>query len=217
MAQPTWIKVDPMTGSGTKDIKITASLPNNGRKERKCILKYGADGIIGSQNSREIIQLGSGLKLLLNVSNVSAKGGAVKIYGTSNAYKLKFEVFDNRYNSTSHPIIETYKITGLQESVWNDGVIPGDMGKDDLYDFEAVFQADPNKEVVSFNYGVRCTAYASVDENLTPIVKQGTATVSAADEFFQIEGGTSDITLAATGETKTIRIESNVAWTLSFD
>ena len=217
MAQPTWIKVDPMTGSGTKDIKITASLPNNGRKERKCILKYGADGIIGSQNSREIVQLGSGLKLMLNVSNVSNKGGAVKIYGTSNAYKLKFEVFDNRTTATDNPIIETYKIQGLQDSVWNDGAIPGDIGKDDLYDFEAVFQADENKEIVSYSYGIRCTAYASSDENISPIVKQGTATVSAAEEFFQIEGDTADITLAATGETKTIRIESNVAWTLSFD
>lgn len=192
-AKPSWITLSAVEGTGNSQVDITAPV-YKGRNGRS-----GSITVAVEELSEDVTlqQEGSNIWDVTTQSLAFGKLGETKQFtGNSNLAAITFAV-----DSDASGWLTAGKLI-VNEAEYDSGVaIDGDPGADDLYAFsiELVAAANPTVEARTGNITVNGQKYA---------VSQaaGDATLSVTPTA---------LTFAAAGETKSITITTNTAWTIS--
>lgn len=204
MAKPSWLTVNPASGSGDGTITNTG-LEHTGRVLRTGTVTVTATGVAGSKTytvnqepKPEFVETDNGSSM-----SVSKTGGAVKVTGKSNSKKLTFSLLGEKGGAT---LAASYSAAG--KSTANGAEISGDPGATAQYSFEVVITVPENTTIKAVD---RTLKIACEDEAVsTQIVLNQTA----GDAFLNLDKQT--ITLPWEGTpAQVVNVDSNTSWTVS--
>lgn len=204
MAKPSWLTVNPASGSGDGTITNTG-LEHTGRVLRTGTVTVTATGVAGSKTytvnqepKPEFVETDNGSSM-----SVPKTGGAVKVTGKSNSKKLTFSLLGEKGGAT---LAASYSAAG--KSTANGAEISGDPGATAQYSFEVVITVPENTTIKAVD---RTLKIACEDEAVsTQIVLNQTA----GDAFLNLDKQT--ITLPWEGTpAQVVNVDSNTSWTVS--
>lgn len=192
-AKPSWIILSAVKGTGNSQVDVTAPV-YKGRKGRSGLITVAVKDLTENVTLQ---QEGSTIWDVTTQSLAFIKTGeAKKFTGNSNLASITFAV-----DSNASSWLTTGKLV-VNEKEYNSGAeIADDPGANDVYAFEITFTAAANP---------------TVNTRTGNIVVNGqkyTVTQSAGDATLTIFP--TALAFAAAGETKSITITTNTAWTIS--
>ena len=203
MAKPSWLTVDPTSGSGDGTITNTG-LEHTGRVLRTGTVTVTGDGVAGRKTytvnqepKPEIVELDNGASM-----SVSKEGGKVKVAGKSNSNALSF-AFVGEAGGAS--IAASYTAAG--KSAANGSEIEGDPGAVAQYNFEVEVTVPENTTVDSVSRTVKVS-------NGGVVAAQIVLNQTAGDAFLNLDKET--ITLPWEGTpAQVVNVDSNTSWNVS--
>lgn len=203
MAKPSWLTVDPTSGSGDGTISNTGS-QHTGRVLRTGTVTVSAEGVPGSKTytvnqepKPEFVSFDNGATM-----SVSKDGGSVKVAGKSNSKKLNFAFVGGASGAT---LATPYTAAG--KSTANDAEIEGDPGAAAQYNFEVTITVPKNETVEVI---ARTLSVTNGDAVSAQIVLNQTA----GDAFLNLDKEA--ITLPWEGTpAQVVNVDSNTSWSVS--
>ena len=203
MAKPSWLTVDPTSGSGDGTITNTG-LEHTGRVLRTGTVTVTGDGVAGSkaytvnqEPKPEFVELDNGASM-----SVSKEGGKVKVAGKSNSNALSF-AFVGEAGGAS--IAASYTAAG--KSAANGSEIEGDPGAVAQYNFEVEVTVPENTTVDAVSRTVKVSNGGAVAAQI--VLNQ-----TAGDAFLNLDKET--ITLPWEGTpAQVVNVDSNTSWNVS--
>ena len=203
MAKPSWLTVDPTSGSGDGTITNTG-LEHTGRVLRTGTVTVTGDGVAGSkaytvnqEPKPEFVELDNGASM-----SVSKEGGKVKVAGKSNSNALSF-AFVGEAGGAS--IAASYTAAG--KSAANGSEIEGDPGAAAQYNFEVEVTVPENTTVDAVSRTVKVS-------NGGVVAAQIVLNQTSGDAFLNLDKET--ITLPWEGTpAQVVNVDSNTSWNVS--
>lgn len=202
MAKASWLHLDPASGSGNGSIINTASV-HTGRQARSCIVTVTAAGVskpatykVTQSPKTEFVQFENGAEM-----SAPKAGGTLTIVGKTNSNALTFAWVGS---VPDIQIPSSYQANGSQTN--NSATVEGDPGATSEFEFSIVLNFPENKEIVEKERVLKVTAAGGQIAQIT--IKQ-----AAGDAFITISP--LEITLDASGEAKSVTVNSNTTWTAS--
>ena len=203
MAKPSWLTVNPTSGSGDGTITNTG-LEHTGRVLRTGTVTVTGDGVAGSKTytvnqepKPEFVELDNGASM-----SVSKGGGKVKVAGKSNSNALSF-AFVGEAGGAS--IAASYTAAG--KSAANGSEIEGDPGAVAQYNFEVEVTVPENTTVDAVSRTVKVS-------NGGVVAAQIVLNQTAGDAFLNLDKET--ITLPWEGTpAQVVNVDSNTSWNVS--
>lgn len=203
MAKPSWINVDPLSGSGNGALSISAPA-HTGRTARVGTITVTGVDVSEPSTCRVTQSPKAEFASFNDGSEASAPkdGGTVTIQGKSNSNKLTFS-WVGSVNDVTIP--ENYQANGT--STANGTEIEGDPGASSEFDFSIQFEFPGNETVEEISRTLKVSTGGGQTVQIT--IKQ------AAGEA-ELRLSQSEITLPQEGTPAvSVNVISNTTWTVS--
>lgn len=199
MAKASWIKVDPTSGSGNANVKVSSPTEHTGRVARTTVLTWKAANV--DNVVRTVNQAGKPEYVDIDDAVSADKAGkVVTISGVSNSKKLAFSLGTGDLTIT---LPSTY--TANSVSTTNGANINGDPGATAVYNFSIVITVPANTST-----SAKTRQLIVTDEGGHQDVCLITS--AAGDAYVTIAEG--NIELDYKGTAVTVEVKSNTNWTI---
>lgn len=199
MAKASWIKVDPASGSGNANVKVSSTTEHTGRVARTTILTWKAANVADVQ--RTVNQAGKPEYVDIDDAVSADKAGkVVTISGVSNSKKLTFSLGTGDLTIT---LPSTYTANSVSTS--NGANINGDPGATAVYNFSIVITVPANTSTSAKTRQLIVTDEGGHQDVCT-------ITSAAGDAYVTIAAGV--IELDYKGTAVTVEVKSNTNWTI---
>lgn len=199
MAKASWIKVDPASGSGNVNVKVSSTTEHTGRVARTTILTWKAANVADVQ--RTVNQAGKPEYVDIDDAVSADKAGkVVTISGVSNSKKLTFSLGTGDLTIT---LPSTYTANSVSTS--NGANINGDPGATAVYNFGIVITVPANTSISAKTRQLIVTDEGGHQDVCT-------ITSAAGDAYVTIAEG--NIELDYKGTAVTVEVKSNTNWTI---
>lgn len=199
MAKASWIKVDPASGSGNANVKVSSTAEHTGRVARTTILTWKAANVADVQ--RTVNQAGKPEYVDIDDAVSADKAGkVVTISGVSNSKKLTFSLGTGDLAIT---LPATYTANSVSTS--NGANINGDPGATAVYNFSIVVTVPANTSTSAKTRQLIVTDDGGHQDVCT-------ITSAAGDAYVTIAEG--NIELDYKGTAVTVEVKSNTNWTI---
>lgn len=206
MAKPSWLVLNPTTGSGNGSIANSSNAAHTGRVARTGTVTVTAVGVdapvtykVTQSPKAEFVSFDNGAEMA-----VSKEGGEVTVSGKSNASKLTFSWATKTRVAGDVDIPTTYQANGVTT---NNGVeITGDPGATAEFPFSVTLNFPLNDTIKEIVKNLVATTTGSISAQIA--LKQ-----AAGDAYLIVDP--IEITLTAEGTPVNVNIESNTSWTAS--
>ncbi len=202
MAKPTWLTIDPTSGSGNGTLQNSAQA-HTGRVVRTgTVTVKTADSHVTktytvSQSPKdEFVSFNDG-----DEKAIDKIGGNFTIAGKSNSDKLTFALGTGDLVLT---LPTTYTANGASTS--NGVAITGDPGASSEYNFSVAFTAEENATVNELSKILTVTSENGEVASIVITQADGDATLSLSE---------TSITIAQDGTAVNVGVTSNTSWTVS--
>ena len=201
MAKPSWLNINPTTGSGNGTIANSAS-EHTGRVARTGTVTVTGSGVsnpatytVTQTPKEEFASFNNGTSM-----SVDKVGGTVTVAGKSNSSKLTFA-----WVGTSDVTMPTtYVAAGT--SATSGTAITGDPGASSQFDFSIEFEFPENETIDDITRALKVTANGGQSA-------QTTITQAAGDATLRVTP--TEITIPQDGSAVSVTVESNTSWTVS--
>ena len=203
MAKPTWLTVNPSSGSGNGTINNTAT-PHTGRVARTGTVTVTASGVAEPETYKVTQEPKAEFASFNNGAEMSAPkgGGALTVMGKSNSAKLTFSWVGDGKDVT---IPANYQANG--SSTANGGIIEDDPGATAEFAFSLSLSLPENETIDEINRTLLVKAEGGQTAQI--IIKQ-----AAGDAMLRLN--VSEITLSQEGTPAVgVTVTSNTTWTVS--
>lgn len=205
MAKPTWLSVNPSTGSGNGTIVNTGTV-HTGRVAREGTVTVTAVGVatpvtyhVTQKPKAEFVEFTNGPEMAFN-----KEAGTLSVTGKSNSSKLTFAFVGEAFE-----VELPAKYTAAGKQTDNGVAIADDPGATAEYDFSIDLSIPLNDTVDEITRVIKVTANGAQAAQIT--IKQ-----SAGDARIELEGLTDGgIVLETDGTPVSVNIVSNTTWTVS--
>jgi hypothetical protein len=199
MAKASWIKVDPTSGSGNANVKVSSTAEHTGRVARTTVLTWKAANV--ENVVRTVNQAGKPEYVDIDDAVSADKAGkVVTISGVSNSKKLTFSLGTGDLTIT---LPATYTANSVNTS--NGANINGDPGATAVYNFSIVITVPANTST-----SAKTRQLIVADEGGHQDVCLITS--AAGDAYVTIAEG--NIELDYLGTAVTVEVKSNTNWTI---
>lgn len=199
MAKASWIKVDPASGSGDVNVKVSSTAEHTGRVARTTILTWKAANVADVQ--RTVNQAGKPEYVDIDDAVSADKAGkVVTISGVSNSRKLTFSLGTGDLTVT---LPATYTANSVSTS--NGANINGDPGAIAVYNFSIVITVPANTSTSAKTRQLIVTDEGGHQDVCT-------ITSAAGDAYITVAEG--NIELDYKGTAVTVEVKSNTNWTI---
>lgn len=206
MAKPSWLVLNPTTGSGNGSIANSSNAAHTGRVARTGTVTVTAVGVdapvtykVTQSPKAEFVSFDNGAEMA-----VSKKGGEVTVSGKSNASKLTFSWATKARVAGDVDIPTTYQANGVTTD--NGAEITGDPGATAEFPFSVTLNFPLNDTIEEIVKNLVATTTGSISAQIA--LKQ-----AAGDAYLRVNP--IEITLTAEGTPVNVNIESNTSWTAS--
>lgn len=202
MAKPSWLIVDPASGSGNGSISNSANA-HTGRVARTGVVTVTGVGVSAPETynvtqtpKAEFASFDDGTEM-----SAPKTGGTVTVTGKTNSSKLYF-----RWNGdvSDVEIPSTYQANG--SSTNNNEAISGDPGAVSEFIFSISFTFPENTTIEEVNRTL--VLEANGGQSVQIVIKQ-----SAGDAYITVDP--TEITIDANGTAVSVNVNSNTQWTVS--
>lgn len=192
-AKPSWITLSAIEGTGNSMVDVTAPV-YKGRNGRSGSITVAVDELT---EDVALSQEGSNIWDATTQSLAYTKDGETKEFtGNTNLAAITFVVDSDAADWL------TAGVATVNDAEYGSGVnIEGDPGANDVYAFKITFTAAPNSSV------------STRSGHITVNGQKYVVTQAAGDASLTVTP--TSLTFAAAGETKSITITTNTAWTIS--
>lgn len=218
MAKPSWLTLQPMSGSGDGTVALSATV-HTGRENRTGTVTVTGVGV-QDPKTVAVTQVAKPEFVAFNAVEVAAPaaGGNITIAGKSNSSKLTFTavgVATDENGETTNPetgldypeVPAPTAYTAAGAAATSGTAIPGDPGATMEFDFSAVLVIPENDSTVRVDRTYKVTDNAGNEAQI--VVKQ---TAGAA----RLAVSPATITISAAGVAGSdITVTSNTSWTVS--
>lgn len=199
MAKASWIKVDPASGSGDVNVKVSSTTEHTGRVARTTVLTWKAANV--DNVVRTVNQAGKPEYVDIDDAVSADKAGkVVTISGVSNSKKLTFSLGTGDLTIT---LPSTYTANSVSTS--NGANINGDPGATAVYNFSIVITVPANTSTSAKTRQLIVTDEGGHQDVCT-------ITSAAGDAYITIAEG--NIELDYKGTAVTVEVKSNTNWTI---
>jgi hypothetical protein len=199
MAKASWIKVDPTSGSGNANVKVSSTAEHTGRVARTTVLTWKAANV--ENVVRTVNQAGKPEYVDIDDAVSADKAGkVVTISGVSNSKKLTFSLGTGDLTIT---LPSTYTANSVSTS--NGANINGDPGATSVFNFSIVITVPANTST-----SAKTRQLIVTDEGGHQDVCLITS--AAGDAYVTIAEG--NIELDYLGTAVTVEVKSNTNWTI---
>ena len=206
MAKPSWLVLNPTTGSGNGSIANSSNAAHTGRVARTGTVTVTAVGVdapvtykVTQSPKAEFVSFDNGSEMA-----VSKEGGEVTVSGKSNASKLTFSWATKARVAGDVDIPTTYQANGVTTD--NGVEITGDPGATAEFPFSVTLNFPLNDTIKEIVKNLVATTTGSISAQIA--LKQ-----AAGDAYLIVDP--IEITLTAEGTPVNVNIESNTSWTAS--
>lgn len=206
MAKPSWLVLNPTTGSGNGSIANSSNAAHTGRVARTGTVTVTAVGVdapvtykVTQSPKAEFVSFDNGAEMA-----VSKEGGEVTVSGKSNASKLTFSWATKARVAGDVDIPITYQANGVTTD--NGVEITGDPGATAEFPFSVTLNFLLNDTIEEIVKNLVATTTGSISAQIA--LKQ-----AAGDAYLRVDP--IEITLTAEGTPVNVNIESNTSWTAS--
>ena len=206
MAKPSWLVLNPTTGSGNGSIANSSNAAHTGRVARTGTVTVTAVGVdapvtykVTQSPKTEFVSFDNGAEMA-----VSKEGGEVTVSGKSNASKLTFSWATKARVAGDVDIPTTYQANGVTTD--NGVEITGDPGSAAEFPFSVTLNFPLNDTIEEIVKNLVVTTTGSVSAQIA--LKQ-----AAGDAYLRVDP--IEITLTTEGTPVNVNIESNTSWTAS--
>lgn len=206
MAKPSWLVLNPTTGSGNGSIANSSNAAHTGRVARTGTVTVTAVGVdapvtykVTQSPKAEFVSFDNGAEMA-----VSKEGGEVTVSGKSNASKLTFSWATKARVAGDVDIPTTYQANGVTTD--NGAEITGDPGATAEFPFSVTLNFPLNDTIEEIVKNLVATTTGSISAQIA--LKQ-----AAGDAYLRVDP--IEITLTAEGTPVNVNIESNTSWTAS--
>ena len=206
MAKPSWLVLNPTTGSGNGSIANSSNAAHTGRVARTGTVTVTAIGVdapvtykVTQSPKAEFVSFDNGAEMA-----VSKEGGEVTVSGKSNASKLTFSWATKARVAGDVDIPTTYQANGVTTD--NGVEIIGDPGATAEFPFSVTLNFPLNDTIEEIVKNLVATTTGSISAQIA--LKQ-----AAGDAYLRVDP--IEITLTAEGTPVSVNIESNTSWTAS--
>lgn len=203
MAKPSWLSINPSTGSGNGTI-ANSSTAHTGRVARTGIVTVTAVGVstpstykVTQEAKPEFVSFNNGAEMAAD-----KKAGKVTVSGKTNSSKLTFSFLDNDGNGVEIPA----KYTAAGVAVNNGAAIEGDPGATAEFTFSVELDIPLNDTVEEIERTLVATANGGQATQI--VIKQ-----TAGDARIKVTP--TEITIPQDGSAVSVTVESNTSWTVS--
>ncbi len=200
MAKAKWVLVDPMSGSGSKTVSVSAS-EHSGRSPRESSIVFSSANC--EDITRKVIQAGKPefTHFKESAMSIPKEGKVITISGVSNSSKLNFKL-----GTGGLKITLPTNYTANSVSTKNNTAIAGDPGALAQYNFSIAITVPKNDTIASLTRQIIVTDASGSDVTCT-------LTQTAGDPYLRVvpEG---DINLTYAGTAVSLKVESNAPWTI---
>lgn len=204
MAKPSWLVLNPTTGSGNGSIVNSSNAAHTGRVARTGTVTVTAVGVdtpvtykVTQSPKAEFVSFDNGAEMA-----VSKEGGEVTVSGKSNASKLTFSWATKARVAGDVDIPTTYQANGVTTD--NGVEITGDPGAIAEFPFSVTLNFPLNDTIEEIVKNLVATTTGSISAQIA--LKQ-----AAGDAYLRVDP--IEITLTAEGTPVNVNIESNTSWT----
>ena len=202
MAKPSWLIINPESGSGNGSISNSAGA-HTGRVARTGVVTVTGVGVstpatynVTQTPKAEFVSFDEGAEM-----SAPKTGGTVTVTGKTNSSKLYF-----RWNGdvSDVEIPSTYQANG--SSTNNNEAISGDPGATSEFTFSISFTFPENTTIEEVNRTL--VLEANGGQSVQIVIKQ-----SAGDAYITVDPN--EITINANGTAVSVNVNSNTQWTVS--
>lgn len=202
MAKATWLKIDPVSGSGNGTIDVSTD-KYTGRLNRTTEFTVHSDYHLHTISVTQTGELLTGIDK--GAISVDVKGGTYEITGKSNSSRLTFSI--DRLGDAEPIVIDspsTYIAGGVQ--VDNGNLVPDGLGEYQQYTYSVTLDIPANTDT----FEKKCTLKVNNDSAThVPFIR---ITQAAQEAYLRV--GQTSLTLSASGTPVTLSVESNTNWTV---
>ncbi len=202
MAKPSWLQIDPASGSGNGSISNSAS-PHTGRVARTGTVTVTGVGVakpvtykVTQSPKAEFVSYDEGPEM-----SAPKGGGAVTVTGKTNSNKLTFK-WNGEVSDVTIP--EQYQANGTPTN--NGTEIADDPGAQAEFAFSIALDFPKNDTVEEVERTLIVEAGGGKSAQIT--IKQ-----AAGDATLSVEPV--EITIPQEGTAQTVQVKSNTTWTVS--
>lgn len=207
MAKASWIKVDPASGSGDVNVRVSSTAEHTGRVARTTILTWKAANVADVQ--RTVNQAGKPEYVDIDDAVSADKAGkVVTISGVSNSKKLTFTYGTGNGDLMLLPNatqLITAKYTANSIETTNGAEIAGDPGATAVYNFSITITVPANNTTSAKTRQLIVTDEGGHQDVCT-------ITSAAGDAYITVAAGV--IELDYKGTAVTVDVKSNTNWTI---
>ena len=202
MAKPSWLSINPSTGSGNGTISNTATA-HTGRVQRSGTVTVTGNGVstpvtykVTQEAKAEFAQFSNGPEMAAPKS-----AGKVTVTGKSNSSKLTFS-----FVGDSKEVELPAKYTAAGAEVDNGTAITGDPGASAEFNFSVELDLPMNDTIEEVERTVSVTANGGQAAQI--VIKQ-----AAGDARLAVEPA--EITIPQDGSAVSVEVSSNTSWTVA--
>lgn len=201
MAKPSWLIINPASGSGNGTISNSSSA-HTGRVARQGTVTVQGENVT-TPSTYTVIQTAlaefasfdSGTEM-----SVSKAGGTVTITGKSNSSKLTF----SWVGTSDVTLPASYTVSGVSTS--NGASITGDPGAAEQFTFSIALNIPENNTIDEITRTLKVTANGGQYAQINLVQAAGDAYLSVSP---------SEITIPQDGSAVSVTVTSNTSWTVS--
>lgn len=202
MAKPSWLSINPSTGSGNGTIANSATA-HTGRVARTGTVTVSGVGVstpstyqVTQEAKPEFVSFDNGAEM-----SAPKSAGKVTVSGKTNSSKLTFEMGGDAYEVT---IPAKYTAGGV--STDNGVAIAGDPGAQAEFAFSIELDFPLNDTIEEIERTVIVTANGGQASQI--VIKQ-----AAGDARLSVSP--TEITIPQSGQAVSVNVESNTSWTVA--
>ena len=202
MAKPSWLTVNPMSGSGNDTLRNTATA-YKGRKPRTGTVTVTGSGVaqpktykVTQEAEPEYISIDNGSSMAADKT-----GGKVTVNGKSNSSALSFAWVGEAKEATISP-----QYTAGGKPTNNTEAIEGDPGATGEVVWSVDLTLPANATIDQIDRTLKVSNGSTVQQQIVIEQTAGDATLSLSD---------SEITIPSDGRAVTVNVISNTQWTVS--
>lgn len=202
MAKPSWLIVNPSTGSGNGTVSNSA-VAHTGRVARTGIVTITGVGVstpatykVTQEPKAEFVSYDNGTEM-----SAQKEAGKVTITGKTNSSKLTFSWLGNSYNVS---LPSSYSAGGITTN--NSIAIEGDPGAASEFSFTIELDFPKNDTVGDITRTLVVTANGGQATQIAIIQAAGDARLSVSP---------TEITIPQDGSAVSVTVTSNTSWTVS--
>ena len=202
MAKPSWLTVNPMSGSGNDILRNTA-IEYKGRKNRTGTVTVTGSGVAQPKTYKVTQEAEPEYISIDNGSSMAAdkEGGKVTVKGRSNSASLSFSWVGEDKEAT---IASQYTAGGKPTN--NTEAIEGDPGATGDFVWSVDLTLPANTTIDQIDRTLKVSNGSTVQQQIVIEQTAGDATLSLSE---------SEITIPADGSAVTVNVISNTQWTVS--